>query len=153
MTDDSGPVEQPSGDRETQRASNEAKERLMRLQVWLAGGPSLAEAVKPWREGLSIYSGAAEEFAGDQNEVSVDDATLIEESLKAACHRIRERHKHAGEPLLDICAEERGRRLAEVLVEVQAGRCAGEEFTPLHVVLAARYIEGLIDWDDYHSRM
>ncbi len=66
------PAEQPPGNRESQQASNEATERLMRLQVWLdgllAGGPSLAEAVKPWREGLPIYSSAAEILPEDRDE-------------------------------------------------------------------------------------
>src|ERR1035438_1774553 len=61
MTDN--PLEQPESSRETWEASAEATERLMRLQVWLkgllAGGPSLAEAVKPWREGLPIYGRAS----------------------------------------------------------------------------------------------
>src|ERR1700730_13630406 len=59
MSDD--PVEQPPGNSETQQASREATEGLMRLQVWLngllAGGLSLAQAVKPWREGLPMYNG------------------------------------------------------------------------------------------------
>ena len=154
MTDDS--VEQPADNNETQRASDEAKERLMRLRVWLngllAGGPSLAEAVKPWREGLPIYSGAAETLVQDLNEVPVDDATLIEQSLKAACHRLRERRKQAGEQLLDICEEESERRLTEVTEEVHACSRTGKEFTPLQVVLAARYIEGVITPEEYRSR-
>ena len=74
MTDDS--LEQPESSRETQEASAEAAERLMRLKVWLdgllAGGPSLADAVKPWREGLPIYDRPAGTFAEDQNEVPED---------------------------------------------------------------------------------
>jgi hypothetical protein len=128
----------------------------MRLQVWLngllAGGPSLAEAVKPWREGLPNYNSAAEPFPEDENDAPEDDARLAAESLMAACRRIRERREPADEPQLDICEEEHKRRLTEVLEEVETGRCAGEEFTPMHVVLAARYIEGIIDSEGYRSR-
>jgi hypothetical protein len=154
MTDDS--LEQPESSRETQEASAEAKERLMRLHAWLnglfAGGPSLADAVKPWREGLPIYGRTAGTFAEDQSEVPEDGVRLAEESLMAACRRIREGLEQAGEPPLDICEEEPRRRLIEVLEEIQAGRRAGEEFTPMHVVLGARYIEGVIDSEVYRSR-
>ena len=154
MTDDS--VEQPQDNDETRRASNEATERLMRLQVWLngllVGGPSLAEAIKPWREGLPIYNSAAEPFPENENDVPEDYARLAEESLMAACRRIRERREQAGEPPFDICEDEHKRRLTEVLEEVETGRRAGEEFTPMHVVLAARYIEGVLDSEGYRSR-
>ena len=154
MTDD--PVEQPADNHETQRASDEAKERLMRLQVWLngllVGGPSLAEAVKPWREGLSIYSGAAETFAEDQDEVPEDDVKLIEEPLMAAINRLRQRREQSGDAPLEIHEQEQRRRLAEVVETVKAGRRSGEEFTPLDIVLAARYIEGVIDSESYRSR-
>ena len=154
MTDD--PVEQPSGDRDTQQASKEATERLMRLQVWLngllAGGPNLAEAVKPWREGLSIYMDAAETFAEDQDEAT-DDAKLIEEPLMAAISRLRQRREQSGHAPPEIPEEEQRRRLTEVVETVKAGRRSGEEFTPLHIVLAARYVEGVITREDYHSRM
>jgi hypothetical protein len=120
MTDDS--LEQPESSRETQEASAEAKERLMRLHAWLnglfAGGPSLAEAVKPWREGLPIYGRTAGTFAEDQSEVPEDGVRLAEESLMAACRRIREGLEQAGEPPLDICEEEPRRRLIEVLEEI-----------------------------------
>ena len=154
MSDD--PVEQPAGDRETQQASNEAKERLMRLQVWLngllAGGPPLAEAVKPWREGLPMYNGAAETFTDDQDEVPEDDVKLIKEPLMAAISRLRQRREQSGDAPLEIHEEEQRRRLAEVVETVKAGRRAGEEFTPLDIVLAARYIEGVITSEEYRSR-
>ena len=154
MSDD--PVEQPPDNCESQQASNEATERLMRLQVWLngllAGGPSLAEAVKPWREGLPLYSGAAEILPEDRDEVPEYDAKLVEESLIAARHRLRKRREQSGKPSPCLGQEEHRRRLTEVLEAVQAGHRAGEDFTPMHMVLAARYIEGIIDSDDYHSR-
>jgi hypothetical protein len=150
------PVERPDGDRETQQAPKEATERVMRLQVWLngllAGGPPLAEAVKPWREGLPIYSGPAETFAEGQNEVPEYDVKLVEESLIAACSRLRERRAQSGKPLPGLGEEEHRRRLMEVLDAVQAGHRVGEEFTPMHIVLASRYIEGIIDSEDYLSR-
>jgi hypothetical protein len=153
MTDD--PVEQASDDHETLRASDEAKERLMRLQVWLngllAGGPTLAEAVKPWREGLSIYNGAAETFAEDDDEVPGDHAKLIEEPLMAAISRLRHRREQSGHAPTEIHEEEQRRRLTEVVETVKAGRRAGEEFTPMHIVLAARYVEGVITQEDYRS--
>jgi hypothetical protein len=154
MTDD--PLEQRAGDRETHQASDEAKERLMRLQVWLngllAGGPTLAEAVKAWREGLPIYNNAAAVFAEDQDEVPEDDAKLIEEPLMAAISRLRQRREQEGHPPTGIQEEEQRRRLTEVVERVKTGRGAGEEFTPMHIVLAARYIEGVITPEDYRSR-
>jgi hypothetical protein len=154
MTDDS--LEQPPGDREAQQVSNEAKERLMRLQVWLngllAGGPSLAEAVKPWREGLPMYNGAAETFADDQDDAPEDEVKLIEEPLMAAISRLRQRREQSGNAPLVIHEEEQRRRLAEVVATAKAGRRAGEEFTPLDIVLAAHYIEGVITPEEYRSR-
>jgi hypothetical protein len=117
MTEDS--VKEPEDNREGQRASNEAAERQMRLQVWLngllAGGPSLADAVKPWRKGLPTYERAAETMAEDQDELPEDDAKLIEEPLMAACRRIRERREQEGEPPPEIHEDEQRRRLAEVV--------------------------------------
>lgn len=154
MTD--GSLEEPESSRVAQEAAAEAAERLMRLQVWLngllAGGPSLADAVKPWRERFPIYDRAALRLTEDQDEVPEDGIRLAEESLMAACCRLRESREQAGEPPSDICEEERKRRLLEVLAEIQAGHPAGEEFTPMHVVLAARYIEGVIDSEGYRSR-
>jgi len=154
MNDD--PAEQSAGDRETQQASDEATERLMRLNVWLngllEGGPTLAEAVKPWREGISIYSGSAETFSEDRDEVPEDDAKLIEEPLMAAISRLRQQREQSGNAPCEIHEEEQRRRLAEVVETARAGRCAGVEFTPLDIVLAARYIEGVITSEDYRSR-
>ena len=154
MSDD--PVERPLGNHEGKQALDEATERLMRLQVWLngllAGGPPLAEAVKPWREGLPIYSGVGEILPEDQDEVPEDDAKLIEEPLMAAISRLHRRREQSGDAPLEIHEEEQRRRLAEVVETVKAGRCAGEEFTPLDIVLAARYIEGVITPEDYHAR-
>lgn len=152
MADDS--VDQPQDDDETRRNSSEAIERQMRLRVWLdgllAGGPSLVEAFKPWRERLLIYNSAVVPFP--ENDESEDIVRRAGEWLMAACRRIRVCREEAGEPLLDICEEEHKRRLTEVLEEIEAGRCAGEEFTPMHVVLAARYIEGVIDSKNYRSQ-
>lgn len=128
----------------------------MRLQVWLngllAGGPPLAEAVKPWREGLSIYSGAAETFAEDQDEVPEDDAKLIEEPLMAAISRLRQRREQSGDAPLEVHEEEQRRRLTKVVERVKAGHRAGGEFTAMDIVLAARYIEGVITPEEYRSR-
>jgi len=150
------PVGQSDGDRETQQASSEATERMMRLHVWLegllAGGPSLSEAVKPWREGLSIYSGAANTLARDQEEVPEDDAKLILEPLMAAISRLRKRREQSGDGPLMIHEEEQRRRLTEVVEGVKAGRRVGGEFTPMDIVLAARYIEGMITPEEYRSR-
>jgi len=116
------------------------------------GGPSLVGAVKPWREGLPIYRRASVTFAEDQTEVPEEGVRLAEESLMAAVIWLRERREQAGEPPLDICEEERRTRLTEVLEEIQAGRCSGEEFTPMHIVLAARYIESVIDAEGFRSQ-
>ena len=149
-------MEQSDADRETQQASGEATERMMRLQVWLngllAGGSPLAEAVKPWREGHPLYNGASEPLAEDRDEVSEDDAKLIEEPLMSAISRLRQRREQSGDAPPEIHEEEQRRRLAEVAETVKAGRRAGEEFTPLDIVLAARYIEGVITPEVYRSR-
>ena len=82
----------------------------MRLQVWLngllAGGNSLAEVVKPWHEGFSIYNGVVETFAGDQEEVPEDDAKLREEPLMAAISRLRQRREQSGNEMPEIHVEE-----------------------------------------------
>jgi hypothetical protein len=154
MTDD--PMEQSDGDRETPQASNEARERMMRLHVWLegllAGGPSLTEAVKPWREGFPLYGGAANTLASDQAEVHEDDAKLILEPLMAAIGRLRQRREQSGNGPLEIHEEEQQRRLTEVVERVKADRRTGGEFTPIDIVLAARYIEGVITPEAYRSR-
>jgi hypothetical protein len=151
MSDDS--AEQAAGDHETQQASNEATERLMRLRVWLdgllVGGPSLAEAVKPWREGLLQYDPTAVALAEDQGDAPKHNSKLTENWLRAACLRIRERRELSGDVPVEISEEEHERRLTEIFDEVEAGRFTGEEFTPLHVVLAARYVEGVIDRESY----
>ena len=155
MSDD--PVERPDGDRETQQASDEATERMMRLHVWLegllGGGPSLSAAVRPWREGLSIHSDAANTLARDQDEVAEGDAKLIEEPLMAAINRLRQRREQSGNATPEIHEEEQRRRLTEVVERVKAGRRAGGEFTPMDIVLAARYIEGVITPEEYRSRI
>ncbi len=76
----------------------------------------------------------------------------MEESLIAACRGLRERREQSGKPLPYLDEEEHRRRLTEVLEAVQAGHRPGEDFTPMHMVFAARYIEGIIDSDEYHSR-
>jgi hypothetical protein len=154
MSDD--PVEQPTNDRDTQQASSEATERTMRLQLWLngllAGGPTLAEAVTPWREGPSIYRDPAETLSGDQDEVPEDDTKVIEEPLMAAISRLRQRREQSGNAPPEIHEEEQRRRLTEVVEKVKADRRAGGGFTPMDIVLAARYIEGLITPGEYRSR-
>lgn len=154
MSDD--PVKEPDPDRETKQASNEATERMMRLRVWLegllAGGPSLVEAVEPWREGLTIYSGVANTSVQDQDEVPEDDAKLILEPLMSAIGRLRQRREQSGNGPSEIHEEEQRRRLTEVVERVKADRRAGGEFTPMDIVLAARYIEGVITPEEYRSR-
>jgi hypothetical protein len=154
MTENS--LGQPAAKREPERAFSEATERQMRLQVWLngllAGGPSLAEAVKPWREGLLMYQCAAETIADNQNDGLECDVKRVEESLIAACRGIRERRELEGNPPPDAFEEERRRRLAEVLEDIRAGRSNGEELTPMHLVMAARYIEGVVDSFGYRSQ-
>ena len=88
----------------------------------------------------------------DQDEVPEDDAKLIEEPLMAAISRLRQRREQSGNGPLKIREEEQRRRLAEVVERVKAGRRTGEEFTPMDIVLAARYIEGMITPEMYRSR-
>jgi len=54
-----------------------------------------------------------------------------------------------GMPPLEIAEEEREKRSAQMFLSIQTDRGAGSEPTPLHLVLAARYIEGELDFEEY----
>jgi exonuclease VII small subunit len=130
----------------------EAAERKRRLEAWLegmlAGGPPLAEVVKQWREGMAMYH-APEAEADEDGDSSVGKPRPLEETLSEARRRIRERREEAGKPPFEIDDAERHRRSAEVTFAIEADRANGKEPTPLHLVLAARYIEGEINSDEY----
>jgi|SRR5450631_3503468 len=131
----------------------EAAERKRRLNAWLegmlAGGPPLAEVVKQWREGMAMYHAPEAEPEEDDDSSSAGNPRPLEEALSEARRRIRERREEAGKPPFDIDDEERHKRNAEVTFAIEADRANGKEPTPLHLVLAARYIEGEISSDEY----
>lgn len=125
----------------------EAEERERRLQVWLAGlqtgGPQLAETVSKWREALH------ESLAGEQ---LAEDPPLnppFEETLVGVRRRMRERREQDGKPPAQITDEESEARLLRVIESLRADRAAGKEPSPLHLVLAARYVEGEMDLPQY----
>ena len=128
----------------------EAAERKRRLEAWLegmlAGGPPLAEVVKQWREGMAMYHSPDAE---DDDNSGPGNPRPLEEALSEARRRIRQRREEAGKPPFEIDDAERHKRSAEVTFAIEADRASGKEPTPLHLVLAARYIEGEINSDEY----
>jgi hypothetical protein len=141
--------------REEEQAFAEAAERAKRLQVWLdgvlSGGPSPADAKNDRRQGHSIYDGSAKNPTGVPDDLPAERPQPIEVSLLQCQRRIRERRALAGLPPLEIAKEERQRRSAQMIESIQADRDAGREPTPLHLILAARYIEGEMDFEQYSS--
>jgi hypothetical protein len=102
--------------------------------------------VKRWREGIAIYHSNPEEPAGEDESTSKEgQATLATEQLASIRRRIRERRVLAGTPSVLIQLEESEIRFESVIEAIQADCSIGKEPSPLHLVLAARYIEGEID--------
>lgn len=140
-----------------QQAFNEAEERQRRLEVWLegmlSGGPSLADAVKPWRQALTKSGVLAETPVGDEDKEDLPEsnAKAVEELLLNARRRVRESREITGNTAADITEEERNRRAAQMIDGIQRGRATGKEFTPMHWVLAARYVEGYINFEEYRT--
>jgi hypothetical protein len=148
MSDD--PNERMARTPDEQQAYSEAKERERRLQTWLdgmlAGGPVHANAIKEWRQGLARHDGSRETSTGDNEDTPVATARPLEDSLMDIRHRIRERRELGGKP---PDAEECERRSAQMIELIQTERAKGNEPTPMHLVLAARYVEGEIDFEEY----
>lgn len=138
---------------EEQKAYREAAEQERRLHAWLdgmlAGGPGDADAIKEWRQGLAILDGSRETSTGDKGDAPVATAKHVEDSLMESRRRIRERWELRGEPPRKIEEAECERRSAQMIEVIQTDRAKGIEPTPLHLVLAARYVEGKIDFDEY----
>lgn len=138
---------------EEQQAYREAAERERRLQVWLegmlAGGPPLADAVKQWREGVPMYGPLGENAAAADEDSAPGQVKPLEESLAEVGRRVRQRRVLTGRPPLELTAEESAKRTALVTDAIETNRANGIEPTPLHLVLAARYIEGEINLDEY----
>jgi hypothetical protein len=148
MKDDS--TKPDHGRPDDQQAKEEGAERLRRQQLWLAGvlegAPQQADAVKRWREGIGVYHSNPEEPAGEDESTSKEgQATLATEQLASIRRRIRERRVLAGKPSMLIQVEEAEIRFESVVEAIQADCSIGKEPSPLHLVLAARYIEGEID--------
>jgi hypothetical protein len=153
MSDDC--TDRPAGTSEAQQAYDEAQERQRRLEVWLegmlSGGPSLADTVRPWRQALAKSGVLAETPVGDQDKEDLPEsnAKSVEELLLNARRRVRESRELTGKTAADITEDELNRRAAQMIEGIQNGRRAGKEFTPLHWVLAARYVEGYINFEEY----
>ena len=149
------PPREPERSLEEEQAHAEAAERAKRQQVWLdgvlSGGPSPAGAQKERRPGPAMCGASAENFAGDADDLPAERPEPIEVSLLKCQRRIRERREVTGIPPLEIVEEEHERRSVQVIQSIQTDRAAGSEPTPLHLVLAARYIEGEIDFELYSS--
>ena len=151
MGDD--PKEPVARNPEQRQEFEEAAERKRRLNAWLegmlAGGPPLAEVVKQWREGMALYESTEPPADDDDDSSKAGNPRPLEEALSEARRRIRERREEAGKPPCEIDDAERHKRSAEVTFAIEADRANGKEPTPLHLVLAARYIEGEISSDEY----
>ena len=136
-------------DAEAQAYFEEAVERTRRLRVWLdgvlGGGPQPTETMKEWRQGMAFYEVQAQ-IPGDDDEVKVKP---LEESLFEVGQGIRNRREAAGKPLDVISEEERKRRFLEVVELLKKDGAEGKEATPMHLVLAARYVEGEMDLEEY----
>jgi hypothetical protein len=98
-----------------------------------------------------MQGGSAENVAGDTDELPAEKPEPIEVSLLQCQRRIRERRKLAGMALPEIAEDERERRSAQIVQSFLVDRVAGSAATPLHLILAARYIEGEIDFERYSS--
>ena len=98
-----------------------------------------------------MHGGSAENFAGDTDDLPAESPAPIEVSLLQCRRRIRERRELTGMPSLEIAEEERGRRSTEIIESFQTDRAAGHEPTPLHLIMATRYIEGEINSEQYSS--
>lgn len=149
MTDDSLIPEQ----RDDPEDSAEAAERERRLQVWLAGlqtgGPPLAETVSKWREGKALHESLAGQHVAEDPPLDPPLNPPFEETLVGVRRRMRERRERDGKPPTQITREESETRLRCVIESLRADRAAGKEPSPLHLVLAARYIEGEMDLPQY----
>jgi hypothetical protein len=134
---------------DTQAYFEEAVERTRRLRVWLdgmlGGGPQPSETTGEWRQEMAFYQAQAQ-LPVDDDDVKVKP---IEETLFEVGQGIRNRREAAGKPLDAISEEERKRRFLEVVELLKKDGAEGKEATPMHLVLAARYVEGEMDLEEY----
>lgn len=137
---------------EAQQAYREAVERERRVQIWLegmlSGGPPLADATKQWRQALGMYEDSGETSA-EKEDLPEHSTKPIEDTLLQIRRRIRERRELTGKRPLEIAEDQYRRRSAQIIEALQKDFPDGTEPTPLHLVLAARYIEAEIDFEEY----
>ncbi len=137
---------------EAQAYFEEAVERTRRLRVWLdgllAGGPQATETVKEWRQGMEFYE-AQKLIPEDDEDRATRKVKPVEELLFEVGQGIRNRREAAGKPLDVISEEERKRRFLEVVELLKKDGAEGKEATPMHLVLAARYVEGEMDLEEF----
>jgi hypothetical protein len=135
-------------------AYKEAAERERRLQVWLKGvlakGPPPDDVVTQWREGIEIYSAAPDlRVVEDADNSPASSDAGLEQQLVKIRRRIRERRESAGKPPIAITQEESEMRAAHVLDAVRADLTEVKRPTPLFLVLAARYMEGEMNFGEF----
>jgi hypothetical protein len=125
------------------------------LQVWLDGLLSGAQAPAgpqtDHRRGYAMNGGWTETFAEETDDQPAERTEEIEFSLLKCRQRIRDRRELTGMPPLEIAEEERERRSAQIVESFLGDRAGANEPTPLHLILAARYIEGEMDHEQYGS--
>lgn len=153
MTDQS--PKEPDPTVQERRGYTEAAERARRLQVWLdgvlAGVPSPADAQNDGRVGDAMHARSAENFAEDTDDLPAERPEPIEVLLLKCRRRIRDRRELTGVSLLELAKGERERRSAQIIETFLIDCAAGSEPTPLHLILAARYIELEIYVEKYSS--
>jgi hypothetical protein len=139
-------------DPQSQAYFEEAVERTRRLRVWLdgvlEGGPQPTETMSEWRQGMVFYEAQAQ-IPVDADDLATARVKPLEELLFEVGQGIRNRREAAGKPLDVISEEERKRRFLEVVELLKKDGAVGKEATPLHLVLAARYVEGEMDLKEY----
>jgi len=139
-------------DAEAQAQFEEAEQRTKRLRVWLdgvlKGGPQPTEMAKEWRGGMAFYEAQAQ-IPVDADDLATAKVKPLEEMLFEAAQGIRKRREAAGKRLDAISEEERKRRFLEVVELLRKDGAEGREATPMHLVLAARYVEGEMDLEEY----
>jgi hypothetical protein len=107
--------------------------------------------VKQWRGDPAIADGLEGSSAGDESDQPVGKVRRIEVTLMEIRQRMRDRRQLTGKPPIEIAEEELNRRATDIVEEAQADLANGKELTPMHLVLAARYIEGEINLDEYRQ--
>jgi hypothetical protein len=134
------------------QAHEEATERSRRLRAWLdgvlKGGPQPTEIAAEWRRGMEFYE-AQKLIPEDEEDRATKNVKPVEELLLNAVQAIRKRRQAEGKPLDEISEEERKWRFVEMVERLKKDGAEGREATPMDLVLAARYMEGVLGLEEY----